>query len=81
MEAAPARGAASLRMNADARLIELETKVSYQEKLLEDLDRVVAEQAQQLDQLERHLARLVESLRAGPGPAAERHEEPPPPHY
>ena len=35
----------------DDRIIELETKVSYQEDLLQDLNKLVVSQQQQLDQL------------------------------
>jgi len=37
-------------MNED-RIIELETKVSYQEDLLQDLNKLVATQQHQIDQL------------------------------
>lgn len=33
------------------RIIELETKISYQEDLLQDLNKLVASQQQQIDQL------------------------------
>ena len=71
----------------EARLIELETKVSYQEKLLEDLDGVVREQQEQLERLELRVAQLVTQWAGGSGPAQREGEsesegeEPPPPHY
>jgi len=42
------------------RLIELETKIAYQEDLLETLNGIVAAQQQQLDQLEKVCRALIE---------------------
>jgi SlyX protein len=62
----------------DERLIELESRLMHQEKLLEQLDEVVTEQQKRIDVLERTLARLQEQVRM----QAEDHpSEPPPPHY
>lgn len=65
------------------RLIELETKIAYQEDLLETLNGIVAAQQQQLDQLEKVCRALIERweymddvLKAQHSP---EHEVPP--HY
>jgi len=42
----------------DDRIIELETKVSYQEDILQDLNKLVVSQQQQLD----HLATICKTL-------------------
>lgn len=67
----------------EERIIELEVKIAYQEDLLESLNRVVAAQQQQLDQLEKVCRALIDrweqmssSLAAE---ASEQYEIPP--HY
>lgn len=61
----------------DERLIDLEMRLMHQEKLFEQLDEVVTEQASELLRLRRELARLKEQVLQGP---AEDVDEPPP-HY
>jgi SlyX protein len=65
----------------ESRLAEIEIKLSFNEDLLEELNRTVAQQQQRIDDLE-HLVRdlrlqLQRSLPAEPGTTA--HEIPP--HY
>ena len=67
----------------DERLVELETKFSFQEDTLQELGEVLIRQQQQLDELTRRVSslqsRLEEVLTREPGgvdPASER-----PPHY
>jgi uncharacterized coiled-coil protein SlyX len=63
---------------------ELEIKITFLEKHVEDQNRAMFEMSRQIDRLERQLARLVEIVKrgteggpSGPGsPADER-----PPHY
>ena len=70
------------RLMNEERLINIETKVSYQEDLIEELNKTIYQQQQKLDRLEavcRSLAGHIESLTAakdGGMPANER-----PPHY
>jgi SlyX protein len=66
----------------DERLVNIETKISYQEDLIEELNKTVYQQQQKLNRLETicaSLARLIQSL-ADEGdenkPANEK-----PPHY
>jgi len=70
------------RQQIESRLTELETKVSYQDHVIGELNDVVTRQQQQLDQLEKeilcvrnHLKQTVESS------LAHADEETPPPHY
>lgn len=64
-------------------IVELQTKVQFQEDIIQKLDEVVIRQARQLDLLMRRLAVLEDRLeqimmeRDNPGAAA----EPRPPHY
>lgn len=66
----------------EERLINLETKITYQEDLIEELNKTIYQQQKSLDRLEavcRSLANHIESLTAAKDagmPANER-----PPHY
>lgn len=66
----------------DARLNDLETRLAFQDDLLESLNRIVAEQQQQIDLLQREMRLLYDQLKSLSAtlPAAGG-EEPPPPHY
>ncbi|MEY1660755.1 SlyX family protein [Isoalcanivorax beigongshangi] len=68
----------------DDRLIDLETRIAYQDDLLETLNDIVASQQQQLDQLHKICHGLLEHLHelsaaVAKGPLAVEHEIPP--HY
>ena len=65
----------------EQRLVNIETKITFQEDLIEELNKVIYQQQKKLERLEaicESLARHIESLAAaGEGkPADER-----PPHY
>jgi len=64
------------------RLIEIETKLAYQEDLLQSLNQVVIEQAEQIDVLQIRLKKLSEQLfnNAASNNANSQLEEAPP-HY
>ena len=61
----------------DERLIDLESRLMHQEKLYEQLNEVVTEQADMIARLQRELARLKEQLLQGPTEDVNE----PPPHY
>lgn len=67
----------------EEKLIELETKFSYQEDLLAELNSIVARQQRQLDEVLRELAAVKEQLREatqrGTGLGEVGQEKPP--HY
>ena len=68
----------------EKRLIELETKFSYQEGLLLDLNDIVAKQQRQLDDLITEVSGIKEQLQdAAERGSAEGHDEQDekPPHY
>ena len=68
----------------EEKLIELETKFSYQEDLLSDLNAIVARQQRQLDELISEMSGIKEQLQdaAGRGPAGGAEEQiEKPPHY
>lgn len=64
------------------RLIELESRLAFQEHTLQELNAVVARQQQEILQLQREMEALRAQLRAlAASPVASRAAEPPPPHY
>jgi len=64
------------------RLTELETKISYQDHTIGELNDVVVRQQRQIDRLEKALERLRQHLKQGNNPELARpDEEIPPPHY
>jgi len=63
----------------EERIIELEVKTAYQDKVIADLDEVLRTFTARVEELSRELAELKESVRAEQstiGPANEK-----PPHY
>jgi SlyX protein len=69
-------------MDLEKHIIELETKVSYQDHIIQDLNDVVTRQQKQVDALEVELRRIREHLKSGESSQIARpEEEVPPPHY
>lgn len=66
---------------ASQRLTALEIKASFAEDLLDELNRVVIGQQQQIDALVRELAQLREQLQSGVAGNAARLTDDLPPHY
>jgi len=64
------------------RIIELETKISYQEHLLQELNEVITSQQRQIDSLEKEVRRIREYLKqVHTSDIARPEEDIPPPHY
>lgn len=64
------------------RLIDLETRLAFQEQTLQELDAVILRQQRELDVLTRRLQTAEDRLRAlTPTELANQAEETPPPHY
>jgi SlyX protein len=67
---------------SERRLVELETKASYQEAALQDLNKEIIDQGARIDKLEAAVRALRDSIKEGSGegqtplPENER-----PPHY
>lgn len=69
-------------MDLENRIIELETKISYQDHTIQELNDVVTSQQQQIDQLEKNVNKLSEHLKTqNTSDLARPEEEAPPPHY
>ncbi len=66
----------------ESRLTNLETKVAFQDDLVDSLNRIVASQQQQLDLLQQQIQMLYDQLRSlAPAGIASESEEARPPHY
>ena len=65
----------------DDRIVELETRLTFQEEHLDGLSQTVGRQQQLIDDLRRELDELRQRLRVLATAAMERHGEEPPPHY
>jgi SlyX protein len=66
----------------EARLTELESRLSFQEHTLQELNDIIAAQQQELGVLRLALQELDRRLRAlTPQPVAGLEDETPPPHY
>jgi len=64
------------------RMIALETKVSYQEHMIQELNDVLINQQKRIDVLEDQLNLIQAQLKAIPlSEIARPEDEPPPPHY
>jgi SlyX protein len=66
----------------EERLVDIETKIAFQEDLIEELNKVVYQQQQKLNQLEAictSLARHLQSLAEAGGESKSVNERPP--HY
>ncbi|MEY4752901.1 MAG: hypothetical protein RJA44_576 [Pseudomonadota bacterium] len=61
------------------RLTELEIKISFNDDLLDELNRIVAQQQHQIEQLRRELKELRQQMPDASGPRSLREELPP--HY
>lgn len=66
----------------ESRIVELETRLAFQEHTLQSLNDVVTRQQQQIEALVRGIQALKDRLRAAaPSPVGPLEDEKPPPHY
>lgn len=65
----------------EEEIIELQTKVAFQDRAMEQLSDVVAAQQRQIDELEKRLKVLANKLRDVALSDQVEGPEPPPPHY
>ncbi|MGI9287384.1 MAG: SlyX family protein [Pseudomonadales bacterium] len=68
-------------MNSEQRLIEIESKIAYQEDLIQTLNDVVYQQQEKIAQLEAKDRKLMERLQSLGESRNNEHEDKPPPHY
>ncbi|MEJ2529581.1 MAG: SlyX family protein [Gammaproteobacteria bacterium] len=62
-------------------IVELETKIAFQEDMIQALNRTVAEQQQELIELKRDIEELQTQLRAIAPSLSTNITDEPPPHY
>jgi SlyX protein len=78
----PAVGLIIVEPRMEQRVVDLESRVAFQDDALEQLNRVVHEQQLQIDRLAKELDTVKQQLRAlAPTLVAAPDEETPPPHY
>lgn len=65
----------------EERIAELEIRLTFQDKTIEELNGVLVSQQEQIDRLERDLRELREQTRNLPFLANAPGDEAPPPHY
>lgn len=73
-----------LQMNIqlEARIVELETRLAFQEQASHELNNQVVHQRAQIEALVRDIQALKDRLRAAaPSPVGPLEDEKPPPHY
>lgn len=70
------------REKIETYFIELETKIAFQEQMIEELNQALVHQQFAIDKLQVQLRNLAEKLQGVAGSqVASRAEEVPPPHY
>ena len=67
--------------NPDQRIIDLETKISFQDKSIEDLSDSVYLQQQQLTELEKKIQALQKRIESDQNGDSEIRPQEKPPHY
>ena len=64
-------------MSVDKQILDLEVRVAYQDKTIEQLDEVVCELAQRVERLEHQLSEALSRANSTPSDSPDE----PPPHY
>jgi SlyX protein len=73
---------AELMNELDTRIVDLESKVAFQDDTIESLNDALSQQQQQLAQITYKMNHMVERLKSmQPSNIATQDEEAPPPHY
>ncbi|MGH1571624.1 SlyX family protein [Methylobacterium sp. P31] len=68
-------------MDESTRIDRLEMRLTEQDAVIEDLNRIVTEQWRLIDRLVRQVETLRDQIEEAAARAAPRGPEPPPPHY
>jgi SlyX protein len=82
MTTVPSVLTAELMNELDTRIVDLESKVAFQDDTIESLNDALSQQQQQLAQITYKMNHMVERLKSmRPSNIATQDEEAPPPHY
>ena len=82
MTTVPSVLTAQLINELDTRIVDLESKVAFQDDTIESLNDALSQQQQQLAQMTYKMNHMVERLKSmQPSNIATQDEEAPPPHY
>ncbi len=68
-------------MPTESRLVDLETRIAYQDETLEQLNGVVIKHQQEIEEMRSLILRLTKNLKQLQEVIADPTDEPPPPHY
>lgn len=68
-------------MDKEARIVDLEIKISYQDELVNDLNKVVCQQQKQIDALQETCGYLMERVKRLLASAEGEPSNDKPPHY
>jgi SlyX protein len=65
----------------EVRIEHLETRIAFQDQTIDDLNKMLTAQWQEIDKLKRELAKLGDQLKEAQFIGGASAPEPPPPHY
>ncbi|HDS1736636.1 MULTISPECIES: SlyX family protein [Pseudomonas] len=68
-------------MSLEAQIIDLETRMAFQDDTIQSLNDVVVEQGRVIDRLQLQMAELIKRYEEMVGQYGSEGEEAPPPHY
>lgn len=68
-------------MSQEARIIELESRLAFQDDTIQSLNDVLVEQGRVIERLQLQVAELIKRYEEMAGQYGGGGEEPPPPHY
>lgn len=70
-----------MKEKMEERIVELETRLAFQDHTIEELNDVIVSQQEQLDQVIKELALLKEQVLSILAESGDQKNDPPPPHY
>jgi SlyX protein len=65
----------------ETRIEHLETRIAFQDQTIEDLNKMLTAQWQEIDKLKRELSKLGDQFKEAQFSSGASAPEPPPPHY
>jgi SlyX protein len=68
-------------VETSSRIDAMETRIAYQDRIIEELNTAITEQWKQIESLTRQVERMADRLQQVADNASPNAPEPPPPHY